>query len=129
VHRHGPLPFLIQEADWLVVDAFLLVFWSVFEPTLTIILGAIPVIRTFIRDLVRAYSIRRSSRRLETESIASSDTRTANTVNNESAGRKLPAVHDSGGHISGESTAAERGDERGNEPCKVEGQKPDDNNV
>ncbi len=118
-----PPPLLIQQADSSVVDAFWLIFWSIFEPTLTIILGSIPVIRTFFRDLVRAYSMRRSSRRLETENLSSSDTQTAYTANNESGGRKLRGGHDKGEHISSEAGSGERvGD-----PSKVESQQHDDN--
>ncbi|KAK3899960.1 hypothetical protein C8A05DRAFT_17683 [Staphylotrichum tortipilum] len=104
------------------IDGFMLIFWSIFEPTLTIILSSIPVIRTFIRDLVRAYSTRRSSRRLETESMSSSDTRSAYTANNELVGRKLPAGADRGGP----STASESmADERGDDLSKIEGQEND----
>jgi len=60
----GAYVHIMVEED-AIFDGLMLVFWSVCEPTLTIVAASIPVVRTFLRDLIHSLSARRVSRRVE----------------------------------------------------------------
>ncbi|KAH6843388.1 hypothetical protein B0I37DRAFT_418495 [Chaetomium sp. MPI-CAGE-AT-0009] len=52
-------------------DGWNLVLWSVLEPTLTIVAACIPVIRTFLRDLVRSFFHPSTVHRVEPKALQS----------------------------------------------------------
>jgi hypothetical protein len=99
-----------------------LVFWAAFEPTLTIIAACIPVVRTFLRDLVRSFSTSRVSQHVEGETEQGQGvTRSAWAGNIELELAELPCCHlDKGGVVSGESNAGKGCEEGG-----MEGQRHD----
>jgi hypothetical protein len=105
-----------QQANPFAVDGWKLVFWAIFEPTLTIVAACIPVVRTFLRDLVRSFSTPRISRHVEGEAQQRQGaTRSAWAGNIESALAKAPCDCDKGGIVPGESNAGKRCEEGGME--------------